>query len=160
MGDGSTVSKRSPPLTNVLSGVAAVNVGFCQTCVVMIASGGVRCWGCNDNGQASRLECFLRISLCLAFILAICLELIATPTFIFRLLFHVIAPALHSTYCISHGSFVGSQCACFARRTHCFRVFLSLLPYRYAYSCFSILVVRSLVMASLRRRLRLLALTL
>ena len=48
---GSTTNVLSPPSTNVLTGVAQLALGSRFTCALMIANGGVRCWGRNDYGQ-------------------------------------------------------------------------------------------------------------
>jgi alpha-tubulin suppressor-like RCC1 family protein len=50
LGDGTTADRATPPGTDVLSGVAAVSVGFSHACAVTTA-GGLRCWGGNAGGQ-------------------------------------------------------------------------------------------------------------
>jgi hypothetical protein len=56
LGDGTTDFTNAPPGIDVLAGVAAVSAGQLFTCALM-TTGGVRCWGLNNNGQAS-LELF------------------------------------------------------------------------------------------------------
>ncbi len=50
LGDGTTTRRDSPPSADVLTGVTSIAAGGYSTCVLM-ASGGVRCWGDNGNGQ-------------------------------------------------------------------------------------------------------------
>jgi hypothetical protein len=50
LGNGLNVNVLAPPETDVLIGVAAVSAGNEHTCALMI-SGGLRCWGRNNNGQ-------------------------------------------------------------------------------------------------------------
>ncbi len=52
LGDGTRVSRQTPPSTDALTGVAAIATGYYHVCVLM-TSGGVRCWGNNGVGQAS-----------------------------------------------------------------------------------------------------------
>jgi alpha-tubulin suppressor-like RCC1 family protein len=51
LGDDTTTSRSVPPAVDVLTGVQAIAAGGNYTCVVMLATGGVRCWGANDSGQ-------------------------------------------------------------------------------------------------------------
>lgn len=51
LGNGSTSSSSTPvAVTNLSSGVAAIAVGEAHGCALM-TSGGVQCWGMNQNGQ-------------------------------------------------------------------------------------------------------------
>ena len=52
LGDGGTTADISTPVdvTGLTSGVAAISAGFLDTCAVTV-SGGVKCWGRNDEGQ-------------------------------------------------------------------------------------------------------------
>jgi hypothetical protein len=52
LGDGTNTNRNTPPSSDVLTGVAALAAWGAHTCALM-ATGGVRCWGMNDNGQAS-----------------------------------------------------------------------------------------------------------
>jgi len=50
LGDGSTDDHRATPgPVSGLTGVTAISSGFFHTCA-LLADGGVRCWGANDNG--------------------------------------------------------------------------------------------------------------
>ena len=49
---------RWTPAAVVLTGVAAIAGGWRHTCV-LTTSGGVRCWGDNDYGQASAVHACL-----------------------------------------------------------------------------------------------------
>ena len=51
LGDGTTTDLHSPPSNDVLTGVAQIAAGWHHTCALMSGTGGVRCWGSNDNGQ-------------------------------------------------------------------------------------------------------------
>ena len=54
LGVGSTVSSNSPSTVTVGGSAAAVSAGGSHTCVIMdgsVGSGGLKCWGLNDNGQ-------------------------------------------------------------------------------------------------------------
>lgn len=51
LGDGTTTSSNAPVnVTDMATGVTAIIAGAYHTCAVM-ANGGVKCWGNNDNGQ-------------------------------------------------------------------------------------------------------------
>jgi hypothetical protein len=51
VGDGTTTDVRYPPVqVSGLSGVSEVTVGLVHACA-LLTSGGVRCWGNNENGQ-------------------------------------------------------------------------------------------------------------
>ena len=50
LGDGTQISRSTPPATDVLTGVQAIGVGVEHTCALM-TTGGVRCWGWNFDGQ-------------------------------------------------------------------------------------------------------------
>jgi alpha-tubulin suppressor-like RCC1 family protein len=50
LGDGTTMSRDTPPTSDVLTGVQAIAASVFNTCALM-TSGGVRCWGDNSNGQ-------------------------------------------------------------------------------------------------------------
>ncbi len=52
IGDGSTSNRLTPPVADVLTGVTMLVDGMGRTCALMITSG-VRCWGWNNDGQAS-----------------------------------------------------------------------------------------------------------
>lgn len=51
LGIGSTTLLTSPPTTSVVTGVLRIAAGGYHTCVIMMATNGVRCWGRNDRGQ-------------------------------------------------------------------------------------------------------------
>lgn len=51
LGTGDYNTAYGPGLTNVLTNVASIVAGSYYTCALMIASGGVRCWGSNGYGQ-------------------------------------------------------------------------------------------------------------
>ena len=51
LGDSTTSNLRSPPSSDVLTGVAQIVTGYEHTCALMNATGGVRCWGWNNHGQ-------------------------------------------------------------------------------------------------------------
>ena len=58
LGDGTNTDRKTPPSTDVLTSVAAIAAGGYHTCA-LTASGGVRCWGQNIEGQASAVHaCF------------------------------------------------------------------------------------------------------
>jgi hypothetical protein len=66
LGDGTYISRPTPPTSDVLTGVSAISLGSHFTCALMAgATAGVRCWGSNNNGQEragfARLVC-VRIS--------------------------------------------------------------------------------------------------
>ncbi len=64
LGDG-TATGRNTPSADVLTSVAAVTAGNFHTCA-LTTYGGVRCWGFNDEGQASAVHAcveFLRVSI-------------------------------------------------------------------------------------------------
>ncbi len=51
LGDGKTISSRTPvDVPGLASGVAAIAAGAGNTCVRM-TNGGLKCWGDNANGQ-------------------------------------------------------------------------------------------------------------
>jgi alpha-tubulin suppressor-like RCC1 family protein len=54
LGDGTTAA-RDTPSVDVLTSVAAITAGESHTCA-LTASGGVRCWGRGDLGQASAVH--------------------------------------------------------------------------------------------------------
>jgi alpha-tubulin suppressor-like RCC1 family protein len=52
LGDGTVKSRRIPGDTlRFTGGVAAVSVGWSNTCALLTAGGGIRCWGLNGGGQ-------------------------------------------------------------------------------------------------------------
>ncbi len=51
LGDG-TNTDRNTPSVDVLTSVVVIAAGGYHTCA-LTTSGGVRCWGRNNNGQAS-----------------------------------------------------------------------------------------------------------
>ena len=60
LGDGTKVDSSTPvsvcasgagPTCTVLTGVAAISLGGSHTCALMTATGGVKCWGYNRDGQ-------------------------------------------------------------------------------------------------------------
>ena len=55
LGDGTATDRNTPPLVDVLTSVAAIAAGWHHTCA-LTTSGGVRCWGRNDQGQASAVH--------------------------------------------------------------------------------------------------------
>ncbi len=55
LGDGTTTDRWTPPSADVLTSVAAIAAGGSHTCV-LTNSGGVRCWGQNNVGQASAVH--------------------------------------------------------------------------------------------------------
>lgn len=50
LGDGTTVNRPTPPVTDVIAGVKSMSVASGHPCVVT-TSGGVRCWGQNNGGE-------------------------------------------------------------------------------------------------------------
>jgi alpha-tubulin suppressor-like RCC1 family protein len=54
LGDG-TNTDRSTPTADVLTSVAAITTGQSHTCA-LTTSGGVRCWGWNNEGPASAVH--------------------------------------------------------------------------------------------------------
>ncbi len=63
LGDG-TNTARNTPSANALTSVAAITAGQFHTCA-LTTSGGARCWGRNDYGQASAALCMHAESACL-----------------------------------------------------------------------------------------------
>ena len=51
LGDGSTSDLWYPPSSDILTGVAQIAAGAYHTCALMSGTGGVRCWGYNNNGE-------------------------------------------------------------------------------------------------------------
>ena len=54
LGVGSTISSNSPSTVTLGGSAVAVSAGGSHTCVIMdgsVGSGGLKCWGLNDNGQ-------------------------------------------------------------------------------------------------------------
>ena len=55
LGDGSTEERPAPvPVAGLSTGVAAIAAGGFHTCALMEATGGVKCWGSNSDGQLGR----------------------------------------------------------------------------------------------------------
>jgi alpha-tubulin suppressor-like RCC1 family protein len=50
LGDGTTISTSTPPISDTLTGVKAIAAGTSHTCALM-ETGSVRCWGDNTYGQ-------------------------------------------------------------------------------------------------------------
>jgi alpha-tubulin suppressor-like RCC1 family protein len=50
LGDGTTVDKHSPPVTDLLSGIAFVSLKHWHTCVLR-TNGEAACWGRNNYGM-------------------------------------------------------------------------------------------------------------
>jgi alpha-tubulin suppressor-like RCC1 family protein len=52
LGDGTTRSRRVPgDVLRFTGGVAAVSMGWSNTCALLAGGGGIRCWGLNGGGQ-------------------------------------------------------------------------------------------------------------
>jgi alpha-tubulin suppressor-like RCC1 family protein len=52
LGDGTVQSRRIPGnVTGYAGGIAAISVGWSNTCALQSPEGGIRCWGLNDGGQ-------------------------------------------------------------------------------------------------------------
>jgi alpha-tubulin suppressor-like RCC1 family protein len=52
LGDGTVQSRRIPgSVAGYTGGIAALSVGWSNTCALQSSEGGIRCWGLNDGGQ-------------------------------------------------------------------------------------------------------------